>query len=55
MASRAKRGDGLLRHGSDVAGENRDHARRYGRRDGAALMPPIVAFAQDQPIADDRP
>ena len=32
-----------------------DHTRRNRRRYGAALMPPIVAFAQRQPVANDRP
>ncbi len=55
MAAPPKRRDSLLRHGSDMARQHGDHTRRKRRRDGAALMLPIVAFAQDQPVADDRP
>ncbi len=37
----------------DVLREHGDDARRQGRCDGAALVPPFFTFAEDQPLADD--
>ena len=39
----------------DVARQHRDDARRERRRDGAALVAPFVALAQEQTFAGDRP
>ena len=38
----------------DVARQHRQGARREGRRDGAALLAPILALGEEQAAADDR-
>ena len=47
-------GHRLVRRAGDMAREDRQEPVREGRRHDAPLLLPVVAFAEQQPVPDDR-